>query len=65
MFALVLDGCDNPFSIDDSLKTTIESYIINEHPTCPDGCIPTFYTHQDVLCMLQKRGGKIRVRVED
>ena len=48
-FTLVLEGCDKPFSIDDSLKTTTESYIINEYPTCSDGCIPTFYTHQDVL----------------
>ena len=49
-FTLGPDVCGNAFTIDDPLNTTIESYIINERPTCSDGHIPTFYTYQDVAC---------------
>ena len=49
-FTLGPDVCGNPFTIDDPVNTTIESYIINERPTCSDGHIPTFYTYQDAAC---------------
>ncbi|KAF6240632.1 hypothetical protein HO173_001304 [Letharia columbiana] len=42
--------CGNPFSIGDPLNTTIESYIINDCPTCSDGHVPTFYTYRDAAC---------------
>ena len=49
-FTLGTDVCGNPFTIDDPLNTALESYIINERPTCSDGHIPTFYTYQDEAC---------------
>ena len=62
MFTLVPDRCENPSTSDEPMNNTMRSYVTNDHPTCSDGCIPTFCKQGCIG--LQKCGGKARDGVD-